>query len=907
MLNIHAISYHNIWPFAGRKLSVFFRNGKYLIKAPIWSGKSFLFFDWPLYGLYKYAHRRMLNIHNKSWYIKIIFSLYDNRYLITRSLTQWKSKESCTSSQYIIHEWDNLHTLFAQYAIVEDHIDIEQVLSENNIWLESLVFKNETDLQQTLDTILPPKEVFTSTMFLLQDSSNIFELIPSERIDILKNIFDLLSIDIAKDHIADKRREIQLQKKILADTQSQDAKLRTSLQQIIQQYKQLANHSQRKILSHHTATINEREILVDKITLQDCSITDQAAVMLDDIHNTLKQQQEKYHSYAHKLQSLQSSIGKQQQKAQQISQEIAQYNMEKEQLTQQIQQAQSPDPATIKTQISTLQSEQDRYIQYIDIDRYQYIINKLRLDPIIESNPLQFAYQTIQSCIQQGKLLTQEKTTVVQQQQTLENRKQEYQKQLDDLQIHPGTISYIQLQQTIAREQESKNKELAAIQREEELLIQQLTDYQNRIKQISARIQQLNTDNPDIADCVKEIQDAINTQDISIIKNITRIVTKYLGDKQLTGLIQELEQAQKQLDTLDYKTKQTVYTIQKQSIQTILDQLKNNPNQVLWDFFAELELKRIQIQAQIDVLEDKNTHQELQDTIQHLDLQTQIIKDFLQANNRKEIQTNYEYYQSHEQEKQILYKQLDAIDKQLQEHQERLHKLQILTTQINQRTQDLQTIQEDVSKEQETLDVFIQAHQDMDVALLQQWEQQAKQIDTGIHSINELVRDHTSNKQKLIALAQEEKILNNLYHIVSKELLLLVLGESLTFLTDIINVYLAQVFSLQLHMEIQKTNGEKVELIAYCEDEKGKREVKSLSGWQKTILKLVWMLAIASYLRAPMLFLDETINNIDADTVSKVADMLTDFVKKHDMKLYTITHSEQIQSMNIWDGIIHVK
>lgn len=66
------------------------------------------------------------------------------------------------------------------------------------------------------------------------------------------------------------------------------------------------------------------------------------------------------------------------------------------------------------------------------------------------------------------------------------------------------------------------------------------------------------------------------------------------------------------------------------------------------------------------------------------------------------------------------------------------------------------------------------------------------------------------------------------------------------------------------------------------------------------------MLAIASYLRSPMLFLDETINNIDKDTVGKVADMLTDFVKKHDIKLYTITHSEQIQGMNIWDGIIQV-
>lgn len=81
--------------------------------------------------------------------------------------------------------------------------------------MEEISYKNESDLQQTLGTILPPREVFTSTMFLLQESKNIFELQPAERIEILKNVFDLMSIDEAKDRIADRRREVQLQRKIL--------------------------------------------------------------------------------------------------------------------------------------------------------------------------------------------------------------------------------------------------------------------------------------------------------------------------------------------------------------------------------------------------------------------------------------------------------------------------------------------------------------------------------------------------------------------------------------------------------------------------------------------------------------------------------------------------------------------
>jgi len=66
------------------------------------------------------------------------------------------------------------------------------------------------------------------------------------------------------------------------------------------------------------------------------------------------------------------------------------------------------------------------------------------------------------------------------------------------------------------------------------------------------------------------------------------------------------------------------------------------------------------------------------------------------------------------------------------------------------------------------------------------------------------------------------------------------------------------------------------------------------------------MLAISSYINSPILFLDETINNLDADTIGKVADMLEDFVKQKEIKLYTITHSQQIQQMDIRDQTIEI-
>jgi hypothetical protein len=55
--------------------------------------------------------------------------------------------------------------------------------------MEEISFKNETDLQQEISAFLPPKEVFLSTIFLMQDADNIFELDPRDRLSVLKNVF----------------------------------------------------------------------------------------------------------------------------------------------------------------------------------------------------------------------------------------------------------------------------------------------------------------------------------------------------------------------------------------------------------------------------------------------------------------------------------------------------------------------------------------------------------------------------------------------------------------------------------------------------------------------------------------------------------------------------------------------
>lgn len=181
-----------------------------------------------------------------------------------------------------------------------------------------------------------------------------------------------------------------------------------------------------------------------------------------------------------------------------------------------------------------------------------------------------------------------------------------------------------------------------------------------------------------------------------------------------------------------------------------------------------------------------------------------------------------------------------------------------------------------------------------------------KKYENTYQNLKNLISDYKNLQLKIKALAEQSKILDNLYTILNKELLLFVLSEYLPILSEVINSYLVGVVDYQISIRLTETS-EKLELETKILDNKGERDIKSLSGGQRAILKLVWMLAISSYMKTKLLFLDETINNLDNETVGRVAEMLNDFVKQRAMKFYTITHNSEIQSMNIWDQVIEVK
>jgi DNA repair exonuclease SbcCD ATPase subunit len=246
---------------------------------------------------------------------------------------------------------------------------------------------------------------------------------------------------------------------------------------------------------------------------------------------------------------------------------------------------------------------------------------------------------------------------------------------------------------------------------------------------------------------------------------------------------------------------------------------------------------------------------------------------------------------------------LETETQKLQDYQNQKTALQ---TSLQERQQQIAQTEEKKQKLKAEFEQLTQQLQAQHPEELKTQLQTLTNILQTLHDIQQLITDATATKNLVKDLQQQEKLLSNLYTILSKEILLIALDEYLPVLSEIINSFLAQVVDYQISLKIMET-AEKLELEAKIYDEKGEREVKSLSGGQRTILKLVRMLAISSYLHTPLLFLDETINNLDTETVGKVSEMLNNFVKQRTMKFYTVTHNSEIQAMEIWDKIVEIE
>lgn len=786
MINLLAVSYNNIWPFKDQILTVFFDQGKYLIKAPIGAGKSFLFFDGPIYGLYKYSGRNMLNNQSKSWFIKLLFEVEWQTYLIVRNLTKWKSKESCATTLYTVES--------EKYQTQSTGItngDIEQMLTAQDVKMEEVTFKNETDLQQTLQNILPPREVFLNTVFLMQDSDNIFELQPADRLTVLKNVFNLIGIDEAKDKIAERKKEIWYKLKATADTSKYDEKLKRLLADYLWTYKRMND-------TDHKAFFDELENIYEKVNIAEFSTDDFPSKMNEEIDVKVEKEKSEYQKINHQLQTLVENHKVESHKVEEYQKEIKQLASNNEQLTMKINQIDPNKILKLKEEKKSLQDEQTRLVQTINheeikvfYDSHKEIFDDFNFSQEAISN----AYLFVQFLKNKGKLLQEELKNI-------------------ELHIshHTDTLKW----------------------------------YEEQLKNVWEKIKLLDQDIDQQASfACEKIKD--NCPFIKVINNKT------------------FEQLEKQKELLQ-------------------------KDKMWWETkIKNLESTSGLISQQKIIL-----------------LSLESIKNILQTVDWKEVENTHGTYQNLiKQEKDIDVKisNLEWETKKLEEYKAEItkHTLQIENSEksIKDVEGKLQMLEKEKIKIEEQL-------KNIDYNAIVELEKLNTKMKESYRDIHSLVHEFKDVQIQVKHLQQEEEVMNNLYTIFSKELLLLVLQDHLPVLSDIINNYLAQVVEYQISFSLHKTSTDKLELLAQIFDDKWERDVKSLSGGQRVILKIVWMLAISSYIHSPVLFIDETINNLDADTVSKVSDMLEDFVRSRPMKLYAVTHNQQIQAMRFWDKVIEL-
>lgn len=71
-----------------------------MIQSPVGTGKSFLFFDGIVFGLYTELERKVVNANCDDADIYIIFSVADEVYMLHRNITPTKSSQSVKSKLF---------------------------------------------------------------------------------------------------------------------------------------------------------------------------------------------------------------------------------------------------------------------------------------------------------------------------------------------------------------------------------------------------------------------------------------------------------------------------------------------------------------------------------------------------------------------------------------------------------------------------------------------------------------------------------------------------------------------------------------------------------------------------------------------------------------------------------------
>ncbi len=889
--------YYNIWPFKDIVVNINFRKWKYLIKAPIWSGKSFLFFDAPFFWLYWSKFRNILNKKSQEWFVRIIFSIWndDNKqfYLVERLIKATRTGGESVQLRVFSLQIKN-EVFFNSNIFSADILSFQ----EKKVWLwktflsvyneffklmkdifniEELKFKSSSEWQKLLNELLPPKEVFLSTCFLMQDSDNIFEMSPSERINIFKNIFNLIWIDEIKDKLAERKKELNLHIKLLSSEDRWVQKFHAIKSKMLELYKQLNFFIKEDLIFDLMSWgISEpfdfdfekyRNLLQDqKAKYQQLEKEEK---ILIEAKNTLELKKK---GYEKQLSKLQSSIEEKRKILKDFDKN--QYEKLKEEYFK------------LKEKINSLLNQ---YLSSLDIN-----YRKLLWDKDFQQISKYFD-DFINEWLQLRSKLDNLKLQY-------EKIKQEYDflnKKLEEVDFKPGT-QYYQLFIT-----EKKKIETEIKSKINEILIE--------IKNLEEKKQQLQQQREELLQQIEEIS-KILTKELKFSCSLIKKDCPFIKDIKK----EQVAHLENQINNIKVKIKEIESQIKE--IDKLLEEKKKQKIQLEKDLNEEWVFRDLEKKYKNKILQDRDKILEelkklnFEEKKKNIFFQISEIESVLSKKREELKKMNYSLFKNLYNESKKLYQKVKLLEDKLLNMEKMFQEIwkfetEILTMQaeinkINQFLSDL------LEEEKQLVLKLTKLQAEKEKILLKDVdniEKNFKEFESLYFQWKNLYQEYKDAQIEVDKYKQEYKIVSDLYNIFSKELMLLVLDDFLPLLFEVINSYLSKVVDFQLKHELKKKWKDRLELEIFVSDDKWERGVKSLSGWQKTVLKLAWILAIAQMVQPEFLFLDETINNLDFESIWRVADMIEEFVEKNNIKFYVVTHSKQIQDMNIWDEIIEVE
>lgn len=156
----------------------------------------------------------------------------------------------------------------------------------------------------------------------------------------------------------------------------------------------------------------------------------------------------------------------------------------------------------------------------------------------------------------------------------------------------------------------------------------------------------------------------------------------------------------------------------------------------------------------------------------------------------------------------------------MKQREDRKQQLQTYTIQHEHEQQQIKEFQEIINQKEQEYKKFLTQQQDIDITKIQNVENNYREMIQIYRDIDMLINDFKALQVEKKQLEDQETIINNLYTIFAKELLLLVVQDHLPTINDIINNYLAQIVSYQINLQLNKSDADKIELEAKIIDEK---------------------------------------------------------------------------------------